>query len=76
MATNLYGDSNNNGVVDECDVQPGDSDRDGVVGILDFLDVLSTWGACPDPTSCPTDFDGDGLVGIEDLLIVLSNWSA
>ena len=26
---------------------PGDTDGDGTVGILDFLTVLGTWGACP-----------------------------
>ena len=26
---------------------PGDLDDDGVVGIVDFLGLLSNWGACP-----------------------------
>jgi hypothetical protein len=75
VATDIFGDSNDNGVVDQCEGQPGDSNLDGVVGILDFLEVLSTWGPCPDPQMCPTDFDLNGVVGIEDFLIVLANWT-
>ncbi|MCH8153417.1 MAG: FG-GAP repeat protein [Planctomycetes bacterium] len=54
---------------------PGDLDGDGMVGILDLLILLSSWGPCPDPPeSCPADLDSDGAVGIFDLLTLLANW--
>ena len=56
---------------------PGDLDEDGIVGILDFLLLLSLWGDCPDPCppSCVGDLDEDCNVGITDFLILLANWS-
>jgi len=54
----------------------GDLDGDGVVGILDFLSLLGSWGQCPNlPEPCPSDLDGDSVVGIADLLILLGNWT-
>ncbi|MHC4415548.1 MAG: hypothetical protein ACYS0G_09715 [Planctomycetota bacterium] len=55
------------------EMQPGDLDGDGVVGIRDLLILLGAWGPCP-PGPCPADIDGDGFVGIRDLLILLANW--
>ena len=54
----------------------GDLDGDGIVGILDFLDLLAAWGPCPPacPPACLADLDGDCSVGILDLLILLGNW--
>ncbi len=54
----------------------GDLDGDGIVGILDFLDLLAAWGPCsvPCPPSCLADLDGDCSVGITDLLTLLANW--
>ena len=54
----------------------GDLDGDGIVGIVDFLDLLAAWGPCPAPypPSCRADLDGDCSVGILDLLILLGNW--
>ncbi len=49
-----------------------DTDGDGTVGILDFLDVLATWGPCPAP--CNSDIDGDGIVGVLDFLAILAAW--
>ena len=54
---------------------PGDVDRDGAVGILDFLALLGAWGPCADCGACPADLDGDCQVGITDLLALLANWS-
>lgn len=56
---------------------PGDVNGDGVVGIQDFLDLLSAWGPCTAacPPACAADFDGDCSVGIADFLTVLANWS-
>ena len=57
-------------------VVPGDLDGDGSVGILDFLQLLASWGSCPQPCppSCPADLDGDCQVGIVDFLVLLGNW--
>ena len=52
---------------------PWDLDGDGMVGITDFLDLLSQWGEDP---GGPPDFDGDGTVGITDFLELLSHWGA
>ncbi len=59
-----------------CEVTPGDLDGDGVVGIIDFLELLASWGPCaePCPPSCPADLDGDCTVGITDFLLLLANW--
>ena len=56
---------------------PGDLDEDGIVGILDFLLLLSLWGDCQDPCPpfCVGDIDQDCNVGISDFLLLLSNWS-
>jgi len=54
----------------------GDITGNGVVGINDFLLLLSAWGPCfGPPVACPEDLDGDGTVGIIDLLILLGQWS-
>jgi len=53
---------------------PSDLDGDGIVGMVDFLSLLSAWGSCSDCGNCPADFDGDCSVGILDLLILLGNW--
>jgi hypothetical protein len=49
----------------------GDVDEDGIVGILDLLDLLAAWGPNPDH---PADLDGDGEVGITDFLELLAAW--
>ncbi len=55
-----------------CDDVLGDITGDGVVDVLDLLELLSAWGPCPD---CPEDLNGDGVVDVLDLLILLSEWS-
>ena len=50
---------------------PADLDRDGAVGILDLLALLTAWGTDP---GGPPDFDNDGTVGILDLLVLLAAW--
>ncbi|MHC4082743.1 MAG: FG-GAP-like repeat-containing protein [Planctomycetota bacterium] len=59
------------------DPVPGDIDGDGTVGILDFLELLAEWDACPPPCppSCPADLNGDCLVNIIDFLLLLGFWS-
>ena len=53
-------------------IRPGDTNGDGIVGIVDFLDVLAAWGPCDG--LCSQDADLDGNVGVTDFLTVLSNW--
>jgi len=48
-----------------------DLDGNGIVGINDFLDLLSQWGSGP---GGPPDFDGNGTVGPEDFWELLDNW--
>ena len=49
---------------------PADINGDGVVGILDFLQVLAEW----DQPGGPADVNSDGVVDILDFLIVLAEW--
>jgi hypothetical protein len=49
---------------------PADTNGDGVVDVLDLLDVLAVWGA----TGGPQDINGDGIVNVLDLLEVLGAW--
>ena len=46
-------------------------DMDGIVGIVDFLQLLAEWTM----VDTPCDFDGGG-VGITDFLKLLANWGA
>ncbi len=48
---------------------PADITSDGVVDVLDLLQVLSQWG-----TSGSADITGDGIVDVLDLLEVLAAW--
>ena len=63
-------DVDRNGIRDECECL-WDIDKDLIVGITDFLGLLSVWGTNP---GGPPDFDGDGTVGITDFLALLTNW--
>jgi hypothetical protein len=49
----------------------GDVDANGVVNVLDFLDLLGSWGPCAD---CPADVDYSGAVNVTDVLIMLAHW--
>jgi hypothetical protein len=76
------GDSNANGIPDECEPGgiPGDLDQDGEVDVTDLLMLLSGWGPCPPPpppppAHCPADLNGNGLVNVTDLLLLLSHWT-
>ena len=51
---------------------PADLDHDGMVGVSDFLDLLSQWGN--NTGGCPPDFDGDLDVGVIDMLALLAAW--
>ncbi len=55
-------------------VPVGDMNGDGVVGTLDLMILLNSWGSCAECVDCPTDLDGDCTVSTSDLLILLVNW--
>jgi len=50
---------------------PGDVDRDGVVGTLDLLLALETYGPC---VLCPADLNQDQDVDLRDVLAILTTW--
>jgi hypothetical protein len=54
----------------------GDLDETGVVNVIDLLDLLAAWGACPNEGDCPADLNDDDVVNVMDLLILLANWGA
>lgn len=76
IAAGFSNDAGGNGIPDECAVF-GDLDGDGLVGVVDFLSLLGTWGPCPAPCppSCPGDLDGDCAVGVTDFLLLLGAWT-
>jgi hypothetical protein len=49
---------------------PADLTGDGVVGVNDFLELLTAWG----DSGGPADIDGDGIVGVTDFLELLAAW--
>jgi glucose/arabinose dehydrogenase len=50
---------------------PEDLNGDGSVDVLDLLQLLDAWGACP---GCSEDLNGDGVVDVLDLLQLLDAW--
>ena len=50
----------------------GDTNRDGLVDIVDLLALLAGWG----PSSGPGDLDCDFQVNIVDLLALLAAWGS
>ena len=58
-------------LINTCNTCPADLDGDNIVGITDFLALLTAWGTDP---GGPPDLDGDGVVGINDFLALLANW--
>lgn len=54
-------------------VRLGDLDGDGVVNVLDLLDLLAAWGHCMD-ACCLADLDLDGDVSVNDFLTLLGKW--
>ncbi len=54
-------------------VKYGDIDGDGLVGIMEFLFVIGSWGPCQ-ADCCLADFDLDGDVGLADFCTVIENW--
>ena len=52
----------------------GDLNADQTVDVSDLLILLSAWGSCSQPGTCPPDFNADCQVDVSDLLILLGNW--
>lgn len=56
---------------------PSDTNGDGLVNVSDLLNVINTWGPCPQ--GCLGDIappGGDGVVNVSDLLAVINGWGA
>jgi hypothetical protein len=51
-----------------------DVNRDGEVGVNDFLQMLAEWGPCPPGGPCPSDVSGDLVVDVVDFLLLLGAW--
>lgn len=49
---------------------------DGVVSVLDLLDLLGYYDADPLPDHCVLDLDLDGSISITELLTLLGQWGA
>jgi hypothetical protein len=63
-------DFNDDGVPDDCQCL-SDLNGDGVVDVVDFLELLGVWGPCP---GCAADINRDGEVNVVDFLILLADW--
>lgn len=53
---------------------PGDTNGDGVVTILDLINVIGSWGVC-NPVPCDADIDGNGVIDFQDVLAILGFWT-
>jgi CubicO group peptidase (beta-lactamase class C family) len=53
---------------------PADINKDGVVDIVDLLNVLNEWGGFCFPF-CSADINDDGFIDILDLLAVIAAWT-
>jgi hypothetical protein len=63
-------DSNNDGVLDECECY-GDVNGDSTVNVNDLFVVINQFGG--DDIG---DINGDGIVNVTDILDVLDNWGS
>jgi hypothetical protein len=59
------------GAADAC---PGDIDDDGLVGVVDLVDVVLNWGQCGVGPECPADLNRDGVVDVLDLIELVLSW--
>ncbi len=50
---------------------PWDLNGDGVVNVLDLIELVMSFGPCE---GCPADFDDDGFVNVLDLIALLLNF--
>ena len=68
----IVGGWNDNGGNEVCTVCEADITRDGIVDVMDILDIINAWG----PGACIQDITGEGGVDVNDLLIVVGSWGA
>jgi subtilisin family serine protease len=66
-------DDDANGIPDACEDCPADFNADGIVNVIDFLDLLGAWGSA-DPLYDIAPGSGDGVVNIQDFLALLAAW--
>ncbi|MHC4065277.1 MAG: dockerin type I domain-containing protein [Planctomycetota bacterium] len=50
---------------------PWDLNGDGVVNVLDLIELVMSFGPCE---GCPADFDDDGFVNVVDLIALIMNF--
>ncbi|MHC4767397.1 MAG: hypothetical protein ACYTEI_01640 [Planctomycetota bacterium] len=55
---------------------PGDFNPDGVVNVVDMLELLASLGACDPCEYCPADLNGDCVLSITDFPQMLATWGA
>jgi hypothetical protein len=63
-------DVNGNGLPDECECL-ADFNGNGAVDVDDLIELLLSWGPCP---QCAPDMDGSGTVDVDDLVGLLDAW--
>lgn len=51
---------------------PADINGDGVVDVVDLLEVVGSWGE----SGVPSDINADGVVNVSDLLAVVDAWGS
>jgi hypothetical protein len=52
----------------------GDTNADGIVDVIDLIQVITSWGPCPEGEPCSADVNVDGTVDVLDLIAVITNW--
>ena len=50
---------------------PWDLNGDGIVNVLDLIELVMSFGPCE---GCPADFDDDGFVNVVDLITLIMNF--
>jgi hypothetical protein len=73
IASGESSDGNGNGIPDECEDTPDpDVNGDGVVNVMDLLELIVAWGICNG--ECPEDINDDGFVDVLDLVALIDSW--
>ncbi|MHC4429672.1 MAG: DUF362 domain-containing protein [Planctomycetota bacterium] len=71
----LSQDCNANGIPDECE-WPTDVNADGVVNVLDLIELLLCFGQPADPPCDASDINTDGTVNVLDLIELLLDFGS
>ncbi len=53
---------------------PADVNGDGVVNILDLIELIMSLGLCDNPGDCPADINHDGVVDLHDVIALLASF--